>query len=95
MLNIVLFVPPGSCKGTQSEMLISQYNLVHLATGDIFRFNIKNGTDLGKLAKGYMNQGQLVPDEVTIKMLNDEVEKNPKAKGFIFDGFPGTNPQAM
>lgn len=95
MLNIVLFGPPGAGKGTQSEMLISQYNLVHLATGDIFRFNIKNGTDLGKLAKGYMNQGQLVPDEVTIKMLNAEVEKHPKAKGFIFDGFPRTNPQAM
>jgi adenylate kinase len=95
MLNIVLFGPPGAGKGTQSEMLISQYHLVHLATGDIFRFNIKNGTDLGKLAKGYMNQGQLVPDEVTIKMLNAEVEKHPKAKGFIFDGFPRTNPQAM
>jgi adenylate kinase len=95
MLNIVLFGPPGAGKGTQSEMLISQYNLVHLATGDIFRFNIKNGTDLGKLAKGYMNQGQLVPDEVTIKMLNAEVEKHPKAEGFIFDGFPRTNPQAM
>jgi adenylate kinase len=95
MLNIVLFGPPGAGKGTQSEMLISQYHLVHLATGDIFRFNIKNGTDLGKLAKGYMNQGQLVPDEVTIKMLNAEVEKHPKAEGFIFDGFPRTNPQAM
>jgi adenylate kinase len=95
MLNIVLFGPPGAGKGTQSEMLISQYNLVHLATGDIFRFNIKNGTELGKLAQGYMNQGQLVPDEVTIKMLNAEVEKHPEAKGFIFDGFPRTNPQAQ
>lgn len=94
MLNIVLFGPPGAGKGTQSEMLISQYQLVHLATGDIFRYNIKNGTELGKLAQQYMDKGQLVPDEVTIKMLNAEVEKRPEAKGFIFDGFPRTNPQA-
>lgn len=95
MLNIVLFGPPGAGKGTQSEMLIKEYQLVHLATGDIFRFNIKNGTELGKLAQGYMDQGKLVPDEVTIKMLNAEVEKHPEAKGFIFDGFPRTNPQAQ
>tara|TARA_R110001592_G_scaffold138225_1_gene356942 strand:- start:62011 stop:62586 length:576 start_codon:yes stop_codon:yes gene_type:complete len=94
MLNIVLFGPPGAGKGTQSEMLINQYQLVHLATGDIFRYNIKNGTELGKLAQQYMDKGQLVPDEVTIKMLNAEVEKRPEAKGFIFDGFPRTNPQA-
>jgi len=94
MLNIVLFGPPGAGKGTQSEMLISKYQLVHLATGDIFRYNIKNGTELGKLAQGFMDKGQLVPDEVTIKMLNAEVEKCPDAKGFIFDGFPRTNPQA-
>ncbi|PTM05266.1 MAG: adenylate kinase [Bacteroidetes bacterium] len=94
MLNIVLFGPPGAGKGTQSEMLINQYQLVHLATGDIFRYNIKNGTELGKLAQQYMDKGQLVPDEVTIKMLNAEVEKRPDAKGFIFDGFPRTNPQA-
>ncbi len=94
MLNIVLFGPPGAGKGTQSEMLIKEYQLVHLATGDIFRFNIKNGTELGKLAQGYMDQGKLVPDEVTIKMLNAEVEKHPEARGFIFDGFPRTNPQA-
>lgn len=91
----MLFGPPGAGKGTQSEMLIKEYQLVHLATGDIFRFNIKNGTELGKLAQGYMNQGKLVPDEVTIKMLNAEVEKHPEAKGFIFDGFPRTNPQAQ
>tara|TARA_R110002050_G_scaffold49818_1_gene115514 strand:+ start:2312 stop:2887 length:576 start_codon:yes stop_codon:yes gene_type:complete len=94
MLNIVLFGPPGAGKGTQSEMLIKEYQLVHLATGDIFRYNIKNGTELGKLAQGYMDKGQLVPDEVTIKMLKAEVEKRPEAKGFIFDGFPRTNPQA-
>ena len=95
MLNIVLFGPPGSGKGTQSENLIAKYDLVHLSTGDIFRANIGGGTELGILAKGYMDGGNLVPDEVTIKMLASEVEKNPEAKGFIFDGFPRTSPQAQ
>ncbi|MBI1287365.1 MAG: adenylate kinase [Flavobacteriales bacterium] len=94
MLNIVLFGPPGAGKGTQSEKLISHYGLVHISTGDVFRFNIKNETDLGKLAKSYMDEGELVPDEVTINMLGAEVEKNPNAKGFIFDGFPRTSAQA-
>lgn len=94
MLNIVLFGPPGAGKGTQSENLISRYNLVHLSTGDIFRSNIKGQTELGKLAKSYMDKGELVPDEVTIKMLESEVEKHPEAKGFIFDGFPRTTAQA-
>lgn len=94
MLNIVLFGPPGAGKGTQSEKLISHYGLVHISTGDVFRFNIKNETDLGKLAKSYMDKGELVPDEVTINMLGAEVEKNPAAKGFIFDGFPRTSAQA-
>ena len=94
MLNIVLFGPPGAGKGTQSEKLIAKYNLVHLSTGDIFRANIKNMTDLGTLAKSYMDKGQLVPDEVTIKMLESEVNKNPAATGFIFDGFPRTQAQA-
>ena len=94
MLNIVLFGPPGAGKGTQAEKLISKYQLVHLSTGDIFRANIKGETDLGKLAKSYMDKGNLVPDEVTIKMLEAEVNKNPTAKGFIFDGFPRTTPQA-
>lgn len=94
MLNLVLFGPPGAGKGTQSERLIERYQLVHLSTGDIFRFNIKNETDLGKLAKQYIDQGQLVPDEVTINMLSAEVEKHPEAQGFIFDGFPRTKPQA-
>lgn len=94
MLNIVLFGPPGAGKGTQSERLIGKYGLSHLSTGDIFRFNISNKTELGELAKSYMDKGQLVPDEVTIKMLRAEVEKNTEAKGFIFDGFPRTNPQA-
>lgn len=94
MLNIVLFGPPGAGKGTQSEKLINKYGLVHLSTGDIFRANIKGGTELGTLAKSYIDKGQLVPDEVTIGMLASEVNKNPNAKGFIFDGFPRTVPQA-
>lgn len=94
MLNIVLFGPPGAGKGTQAEKLIDKYNLVHLSTGDIFRANIKGETTLGVLAKNYMDGGNLVPDEVTIKMLEAEVDKNPNAEGFIFDGFPRTTPQA-
>lgn len=94
MLNIVLFGPPGAGKGTQAAKLVEKYNLVHLSTGDIFRANIKGETELGKLAKSYMDKGNLVPDEVTISMLEAEVDKNPTAKGFIFDGFPRTTPQA-
>jgi adenylate kinase len=94
MLNIVLFGPPGAGKGTQSERLIEKFNLVHLSTGDIFRYNIKGETELGVLAKSYIDKGQLVPDEVTINMLRSEVLKNESAKGFIFDGFPRTNAQA-
>lgn len=94
MLNLVLFGPPGAGKGTQSENLIERYGLVHLSTGDIFRANIKGETELGKMAKSYMNKGELVPDEVTIGMLKSEVEKNPDARGFIFDGFPRTTAQA-
>lgn len=94
MLNIVLFGPPGAGKGTQASRLVEKYNLYHLSTGDVFRYNIKNETELGTLAKSYMDKGQLVPDEVTIKMLESEVEKHPEAKGFIFDGFPRTEVQA-
>ncbi len=94
MLNLVLFGPPGAGKGTQSERIIDRYQLVHLSTGDIFRYNIKNATELGTLAKQYIDKGQLVPDEVTINMLSAELEKHPEAKGFIFDGFPRTKPQA-
>jgi adenylate kinase len=94
MLNIVLFGPPGAGKGTQSERLIEKYGLVHLSTGDIFRANIKGETELGLLAKSYMDHGHLVPDEVTINMLKSEVAKQADAKGFIFDGFPRTNAQA-
>lgn len=95
MLNIVLFGPPGAGKGTQSERLIEKYNLLHLSTGDIFRYNLKSGTELGKLAQSYMDKGQLVPDNVTIEMLESEVNKHPEAKGFIFDGFPRTDAQAV
>jgi len=94
MLNIVLFGPPGAGKGTQSAKLIDQYQLVHLSTGDIFRANIKGGTELGNKAKQFMDQGQLVPDEITIGMLESEADKHPDAKGYIFDGFPRTPAQA-
>lgn len=94
MTNIILFGPPGAGKGTQAEILRDKYNLIHISTGDVFRYNIKNETDLGMLAKSYMDKGQLVPDEVTINMLKAEVEKNEDANGFIFDGFPRTEAQA-
>jgi adenylate kinase len=94
MTNIVLFGPPGAGKGTQADFLKDKYNLVHISTGNVFRYNIKNETPLGTLAKSYMDKGDLVPDQVTIDMLNKEVEKNASAKGFIFDGFPRTNVQA-
>lgn len=94
MLNLVLFGPPGAGKGTQAMRLVEKYHLVHLSTGDIFRSNIKEGTDLGLLAKSYIDKGALVPDEVTIGMLEAEVNSNSNAKGFIFDGFPRTSAQA-
>jgi adenylate kinase len=94
MLNIVLFGPPGAGKGTQSEKLIIKYNLVHLSTGDLFRKHLGEGTELGKLAQKYMNEGKLVPDEVVIGMVEQKIKDNPTAKGVIFDGFPRTVPQA-
>ncbi|WP_282787099.1 adenylate kinase [Flavobacterium croceum] len=94
MINIVLFGKPGAGKGTQAEFLKEKYNLTHLSTGDIFRYNIKNETQLGMLAKTYMDKGDLVPDEVTIQMLQSEVDKNPQSAGFLFDGFPRTLAQA-
>ncbi|MGJ8592504.1 MAG: adenylate kinase [Aquaticitalea sp.] len=94
MTNIVLFGPPGAGKGTQANFLKEKYNLIHISTGDVFRYNIKNETALGMLAKSYMDKGELVPDKVTIDMLAAEVEKNADANGFIFDGFPRTNAQA-
>ncbi len=95
MLNLVLFGPPGAGKGTQSSKLIEKYNLVHLSTGDIFRANIKGSTALGTLAKSFMDKGVLVPDEVTIKMLEAELDKHLNPEGFIFDGFPRTVAQAI
>ena len=95
MLNIVLFGPPGAGKGTQSERLTEKFKLVHLSTGDVFRANFKNETSLGNLARTYMDKGQLVPDELTIEMLKAEVLKHSSPIGFIFDGFPRTNAQAI
>jgi len=94
MTNLVLFGPPGAGKGTQADVLKDKYNLVHISTGDVFRHNIKNATELGTLAKSYMDKGKLVPDKVTIKMLKAEVESHEGANGFIFDGFPRTEAQA-
>jgi adenylate kinase len=94
MINLVLFGKPGAGKGTQATFLKEKYGLIHISTGDVFRHNIKNGTPLGKLAKSYIDKGDLVPDEVTIQMLQDEVEKASNAPGFIFDGFPRTTAQA-
>ena len=95
MLNIILFGKPGSGKGTQAEFIKEKYKLVHISTGDLFRQNIKNQTELGKLAQRYMNNGDLVPDTVTIGMLKSEVESNIDANGFLFDGFPRTVDQAV
>ena len=94
MLNLILFGPPGSGKGTQAERLISKYNLCHISTGDMFRYELSHNTELGQLARSYMDKGQLVPDSVTIDMLRKRVQDNPHVKGFIFDGFPRTTPQA-
>ena len=94
MTNIVLFGKPGAGKGTQADFLKIKYNLYHISTGDLFRFNITNKTSLGNLAKTYMDNGDLVPDEVTIEMLKECVESNFKSDGFIFDGFPRTISQA-
>lgn len=94
MLNLILFGPPGSGKGTQAQMLIDHYNLKHISTGDLFRHEMKNETPLGLEAKAYMSRGELVPDSVTIGMLKNAVEANPDVEGFIFDGFPRTIAQA-
>lgn len=94
MINLILFGKPGSGKGTQAEFVKQKYDLIHISTGDVFRYNISKNTDLGLLAKSYMEKGDLVPDEVTIKMLEAEVEKFSNTKGFIFDGFPRTATQA-
>ena len=94
MINLILFGKPGSGKGTQAEFIKNKYDLVHISTGNVFRYNISKQTELGLLAKSYMNKGELVPDNVTIKMLEAEVNKYPNVNGFIFDGFPRTTIQA-
>ena len=94
MKNFVLFGKPGSGKGTQAEHLSEKYKLYHISTGDLFRKNISQNTNLGLLAQSYMDKGELVPDEVTIKMLENEIKENQQSKGFLFDGFPRTIAQA-
>ncbi len=94
MLNIILFGPPGSGKGTQAESLIEKYQILHISTGDLFRYEMGNNTPLGIKAKEYMSKGELVPDEVTIGMLKNKVNSNPNVRGIIFDGFPRTIAQA-
>lgn len=94
MINIVLFGPPGSGKGTQAKNISKKFFLKHISTGDLFRYNLKNQTFLGKKAKLYMHQGTLVPDEVTSFMLANEIKKNMSSSGFIFDGYPRTIDQA-
>ena len=94
MLNIILFGKPGSGKGTQASLIKDKYSLIHISTGDVFRKNMSNNTDLGLLAKGYMEKGELVPDQVTVDMLKDEINNFMPCNGFIFDGFPRTTFQA-
>lgn len=94
MINLILFGPPGSGKGTQAEKLVDRYELLHISTGDLFRYEMGNNTPLGQKAKEYISKGELVPDEVTVGMLRNKVEANPDVRGYIFDGFPRTIAQA-
>lgn len=94
MVNLILFGPPGSGKGTQSANIIEKYGLLHLSTGDLLRSEIADKTPLGMEAKKFMDQGNLVPDEVVIGMISSKLDANPDARGFIFDGFPRTTAQA-
>lgn len=93
-MKIIMLGAPGAGKGTQAKMIAEKYMIPHISTGDIFRANIKNGTELGMEAKKYMDQGQLVPDELTVKILLDRVAKDDCANGYVLDGFPRTIPQA-
>jgi len=95
MINIVLFGPPGSGKGTQSDNIINKFNLTHISTGDLFREHLDQGTELGKLAQKYMDDGNLIPDEIVIKMVDNKLKENNDNAGYIFDGFPRTVPQAL
>ena len=95
MLNIVIFGPPGSGKGTQSEKITDRYGLFHISTGDVLRKHIKDGTELGKTADSYISKGQLIPDQLMIDILDAYLDANPESQnGVIFDGFPRTIPQA-
>ena len=94
MFNLILFGPPGSGKGTQSEKLVEKYRLIHLSTGNLLREEISNRTPLGLEAKSFMDKGQLVPDEVVIGMIDSSLEHHKEAPGFLFDGFPRTTAQA-
>lgn len=94
MINLILFGPPGSGKGTQAAKLVEKYELLHISTGDLFRYEMGNNTPLGQKAKSYIEKGELVPDEVTVGMLRNKVEANLDVEGYIFDGFPRTVPQA-
>ncbi|MEM9823410.1 MAG: adenylate kinase [Bacteroidota bacterium] len=95
MINLILFGPPGSGKGTQAVKLVERYELLHISTGDLFRYELGNNTELGQLARSYMDKGALVPDEVVIGMLRNKVEANSEVKGYIFDGFPRTIAQSI
>lgn len=94
MINLILFGPPGSGKGTQAKKLVEKYGLLHISTGDLFRYEMGNNTPLGLEAKSYIEKGALVPDSVTVGMLLNKVEANPDVPGYIFDGFPRTIPQS-
>ena len=93
-MKIIMLGAPGAGKGTQADMIAKKYDIPHISTGDIFRANIKNGTELGKKAKGYMDQGLLVPDELTLDLVTDRLSKDDCKNGYILDGFPRTVPQA-
>ena len=94
MINLIIFGPPGSGKGTQAEKIVNKFNFNHISTGDVFRRNIQENTNLGQIAVKYMDKGQLVPDQVTIDLLASELDSYINPKGFIFDGFPRTRLQA-
>ncbi|MEM6841998.1 MAG: adenylate kinase [Bacteroidota bacterium] len=94
MLNVVLFGPPGAGKGTQSQKLIEEFGLTHISTGDLFRKHLGEGTELGKKAQAFMDEGRLVPDQLVIDMVDDKLQEENNANGIIFDGFPRTIPQA-
>ena len=93
-MKIIMLGAPGAGKGTQAKMIAEKYNIPHISTGDIFRANIKNGTELGKKAKSYMDKGQLVPDELTLDLIMDRFKEDDCKNGYVLDGFPRTIPQA-